>query len=241
MLGMFGEEHDCTAQVENYRLDNAGDYMSLVSSGMTGLGEDGLPTVIIPGYPKKYGNYVLTTDGEKDDAGNTIYYYYNKYNGGKMSTKDVLDIVRYGASRNMSGLGCGENCDCPCNKNKISGLGEINEYVKSGYGAWPPGPEPTPYQWTAKDGSTWTRELIDGKWMYRWSTDPRLFVTVSNLYDMMGVQKDPGTLRAIGKVPGIPNEPMKPFDWQHWKIGGYGAGWVILGAAGLLAIIQGKK
>ncbi len=253
MFGMFGEEHDCTTQVEDYRLDNAGDYMRLVSSGIKGLGDDPVTpfsetvnsvtdaiTKLISATkdvrPRSYGNW----EPYKDDYGD--WRYFNRSTGGDMS---LSQMKSFRSARNMSGigdLGCGENCDCACNKkkNQISGLGEINAYIKQGYGAWPPGPEPTPYQWQAPDGSTWTRETIDGKWMYRWSKDPRMYITVSNLYDLMGVKKDPETLRPVSKIPGIP-KPKPPFDWANLKIGNIGAGWMILGAVGLYAILEGKK
>ncbi len=169
MIGYLGEdEGDCATQVEDYRLDNAGDYMRLVSSGIEGL-----------------------------DA-----------------------------------LGCGANCDCPCNKKNISGLGRLNDVLAGNlgpnYGSWPPGPQPQPYRWTAPNGITWTQVLLDGKYMYKSSRDPRLFISTSNLYDMMGVPLNPQTLVAEGRIPG----ERIPAGWQTWQIGGLGAGWAILGGIG---------
>lgn len=183
MFGLFGEEpleenqpqpHECTTQVEDYRLDNAGDYMRLVSSG-------------------------------------------------------------------ISGLACGADCDCPCNKNKINGLGSLNDNFNLGpnYGVWPPGPKPEPYMWTAPNGGNWTRTLLDGKWMYQWSKDDRMYISASNLYDLMGVKKDPDTLLAVGKIPGIP-EPDE--DKKYWHIGGHRIKpvWAVLGAFALYCVFDKK-
>ncbi len=165
MLGFIGEEHDCTTQVEDYRLDNAGDYMKLVSSG-------------------------------------------------------------------IGDLSCGANCDCPCNKKNISGLGSLNGNLGPNYGSWPPGPKPIPERWTAPNGTTWARTLLDNKWMYRSSEDSRLYISASNLYDIMGLRKDENTLIPTGRIPGDMD------DWKNWKIGGIGAGWVLLGAFGLYSVLK---
>lgn len=275
MFGMFGEDHDCTTQVEDYRLDNAGDYLSMVSSGLTkndipvptkgyhkdtdgfelfygvkndpnyqsfkehsllsGLGDDSNSVFDIPQaiqnimqkYPDTYGNWVKFYD----DNGNVNYR--NKYTKAIISAA-TFDLMRSG---NMSGLGCGADCDCPCNKNKgVSGLrGDLGP----NYGAWPPGPKPEPFKWKDPNGETYTRTLLDGKWMYQLESDPRLYISASNLYDQMGVKKD-ANLLAISPIPGSP-EPVEKFDWKHWKIGNYGAGWVILGALGLYSVLNVKN
>ncbi len=178
MLGFIGDDTPgCTDYVENYRLDNAGDYMRLVSSG-------------------------------------------------------------------MKGLGCGADCNCPCNKKSVSGLGRLNDVLgavlPSTYGSWPPGPQPEPYKWTdQKTGTTWTLVKVDNHWMYQSSKDSRYYITPSNLYSVMGVKKDPDTFEPTGKIPGEPNPGT--LDWLNWKVGTLGAGWVLLGGVGLYMFLNRKK
>lgn len=209
MLGMFGEEHDCTGLVEDSRLSHAGDYMALVSSGMT---KDSVPEIQTP----------------PDYDGNDFELFYGVMKNPQYKKKKV---------ESLTGLGCGGDCNCSCSKDKtVSGLGNFS--LGPNYGAWPPGPKPEPAGWTAPNGVTWTLIKIDSKWVYQSSRDPRVVVTTSNLYDMMGVKKDENLL-AVGPIPGEPNKD--PGDaWQNWKIGGLGAGWVILGAIGVCALLKKK-
>jgi len=208
MLGMFGEEHehDCTTQVEDYRLNHAGDYMALVSSGMA-------------------KNSPEPEDEASFNAGE-FEIFYGVQNSPGYKKKKV---------ESLTGLGCGGDCNCSCNKDKsVSGLGNFT--LGPNYGAWPPGPKPEPASWKAPNGVTWTLIKVDEKWVYQSSRDPRLIITTSNLYDLMGVKKDENLL-AVGPIPGTPNKNPAD-DWKNWKIGGYGAGWVILGAIGVYAITR---
>ncbi len=84
----------------------------------------------------------------------------------------------------ISGLGCGADCNCPCNNKGVNGLGD-STLTKLRYNMWPPGPKPTPNEWNG-----WTLTLLDGKWMYQNPNDSRLYITPSNFYDLMGVNKD---------------------------------------------------
>ncbi len=146
MFGMFGEENDCTTLVEDYRLDNAGDYMTLVSSGMT---VDSAPPIV----PKP------TDHGDPEFE--LFYGVQNDPNYKKF--KEGLS--------GFGGLGC--NCQNKPNMNGLSGS------LGPNYGAWPPGPRPDPYKWTAPNGITWTLILLDGKWVYQSSRDKRMFITTS--------------------------------------------------------------
>ncbi len=114
----------------------------------------------------------------------------------------------------------------------VSGLGiEPNTNPAYGVKAWPPGPKPEPYKWKAPDGTTWTQVLLDGKWMYQWSKDKRMMISASNLYDLMGVQKDPETGMVISEIPGEA-KPV-PFDWD--RPFGVSIGWWALGALVVLS------
>lgn len=208
MFGMFGELNDCTSQVEDYRLDNAGDYMALVSSGLK-KGQE---------YPAR----PTDQDGDEDDDFELFYGVKNDPNYKKL---------------NMSGLGCGADCNCSCNKGMSGDLGP-------NYGAWPPGPKPDPYKWTSPDDETWTRILFDGKWMYQSSKDERMYISASNLYDIMGVKKDPDTLLAVGPIPGKLSEKEEETPWQKInknKIAGIGVGWLAIGIAGIALLSDKKK
>lgn len=104
----------------------------------------------------------------------------------------------------------------------------------SAYAAWPPGPQPTPKAWTdPKSGTTWTQDLIDGKWMFRSSKDSRLYITASNLYDLMGVQKNPVTGFAI-------TPPMEEVVEEESMIAGIKTKWWVLGGLGALILLGGK-
>lgn len=210
MFGMFGELSDCTTQVADYRLDNAGDYMSLVSSGLK-KGQD---------HP----------DRPKDDQGfdqDDFQVFY-----GVKSDPNYKNMT-------MSGLGCGDNCNCSCNQNK--GMGDYS--LGPNYGKWPPGPKPDPYKWTSSDGEAWTRMNLDGKWVYQSSKDDRMYISASNLYDLMGVKKDPDTLLAVGVIPGQLHEKEES-AWEKinkHKIAGIGAGWLALGVIGFCVLGDKKK
>lgn len=215
MLGFLGEDNnntDCTTLVEDYRLDHAGDYMGLVSSGLK-KGEE-YPA---PAPPVDHG----------DDDFELFYGVQNDPNYKNLKV-------------GMDGLGCGADCDCTCNKNKgVSGLGNFS--LGPNYGSWPPGPRPDPYRWHAPDGTTWTLIQLDGKWVYQSSKDKRLFITTSNLYDLMGVKKDDNLL-AVGPIPGEPHPDSMPVhDWSNLQIAGIGAGWLLLGAVGIYVVMKRRK
>ncbi len=214
MFGLLGTSDNntaCTALVENYRLQNAGDYMALVSSGMT-------------------DDYSAPDKPIADHGNDDFELFYGVQNDPNLKALQ---------SAGMDGLGCGDNCDCPCNKNK--GVSGLAGNLGPNYGSWPPGPRPDPYRWRAPDGTTWTLVNLDNKWVYQSSKDRRMFISASNLYDLMGVKKDDNLL-AVGLIPGEPHpDAMARNDWSNWSIAGIGAGWVILGAVGVYAYVQHRK
>ncbi len=67
----------------------------------------------------------------------------------------------------------------------VSGLGAVNV-------SWPPGPRPEPYKWTSNRGETYTLVLLDGAWRYK-NSRTGMFISPSNLYDIIGVPKDVNT------------------------------------------------
>lgn len=98
------------------------------------------------------------------------------------------------------------------------------------YSAWPPGPQPTPASWTDDNtGTTWTRVKLDGKWVYRSSRDPRFYIMTSELYELMGVPKNPET----GFVEELPHQAYS-FEFLIKK---YGV-WILVGG---LALLLSKK
>lgn len=136
-----------------------------------------------------------------------------------------------------------------------------NDYMRfvssgmTGLGAspvsWPPGPRPEPYSWTDHNGTTWTLVLLDGKWMYRDGVH-NLYVSASNLYDMMGITKDTDGKPPEGAaVPGISHADKealskppkkKGFDLTKLQLGGLGAGWlIVLGVGGYYAYKAAKR
>ncbi len=230
MHGLFGDEPDCTTLVEDYRLDNAGDYMRLVSSGMTKKSKP-------RGHPK-------VAPEQTDD----FTLFYGVLNDPSFK-KDKTD-------EGMNGLGCGTDCDCPCNKNKtMNGFGmEMLSREKAAnffgglagnlgpsYGSWPPGPRPEPYRWKAPDGTTWTLVELDGKWMYQSSKNKRMFISTSNLYELMGIRKDPETMVVVEPIPGEHHKDPNESNWLALKIGGVGLGVLVLGGIGAYLILKKKR
>ena len=108
---------------------------------------------------------------------------YASYVHGLGLEENSLGMYPVSMISGMDGLGCGADCNCPCNKGVscIDGLG-----TEPRYSMFPPGPRPDPYEW-----NEWKLVQLDGKWMYRNPRDSRLFVTPSNMYDMIGIPKDP--------------------------------------------------
>ncbi len=119
----------------------------------------------------------------------------------------------------LSGMGCGADCDCKGCSKGTSGLG-----AEPRYDMFPPGPKPEPYTWNG-----WTLVLVDGKWMYRNPNDSRLYVTPSNLYDMMGVKKD--------MFSGFPDIFPKNQNGYDWLLKG-GAVTLVVGTVGAMALYK---
>lgn len=225
MLGMFGEDTDCTTMVEDYRLDNAQDYMRLVSSGMTLESKEMADKKIASG-----GNDFELFYGVKNDPN------YGRFKDGLMSGLLGLEDLGCGddcqckscrEKRGVAGLGCEGNPTCECGGGSTVGF---SGNLGPNYGAWPPGPQPEPYKWTdPRSRTTYTLVQIDGKWMYQSSRDKRLFITTSNLYELMGVKKDPETMLPTSPIPGEKSAEFQSSQgWSNWQIAGIGAGWVIV-------------
>ncbi len=121
---------------------------------------------------------------------------------------------------------------------RLAGLSDDDVETNPVYGinAWPPGPQPSPYKWSAPNGTTWTRVLLDGKWLYQSSKDARYYISASNLYDIMGVAKQPETGLAISPIPG--EEP--PFSLERW-LKKTNPGYLALGALAFFIMIDGVK
>jgi len=236
MLGMFGDaDSDCTTLVEDYRLDNANDYMRLVSSGMTLESQEMADKKIA-----NNGDDFELFYGVKNDPS------YGKYKEGIMS--GLLGLGCGGdcqcasckANRGVSGFGCEGNPTCHCGGASTVGF---SGNLGSNYSAWPPGPRPDPYKWTdPKSGTTYTLVMLDSKWMYQSSRDKRLFITTSNLYDLMGVKKDPETLTPTTPVPGeMHPDQIQAQGWSNWQVAGVGAGWLIVAGLVGYAAYKGYK
>lgn len=104
------------------------------------------------------------------------------------------------------------------------------------YNAWPPGPRPMPEKWTdPSTKTTWTRVLLDAKWMYNSSADKRLFITASALYELIGVRKSNET--GFAAKADIPQDPFSLTKW--W--GSLSNGWKVAGGAAVLYLLYGKK
>ncbi len=149
-----------------------------------------------------------------------------------------------------------DDCTTPLEDMKLQNANSYLEMVSSGltglgaavetnpaYGinAWPPGSKPEPYKWTAPNGVTWTQVLLDGKWMYRSSKDGRMFISASNLYDLMRVPKNPESGLAIGPIPG----ERAPVDYWD-ELQRVNPLWLAFGAFGVLLVFdefkkRGKK
>ncbi len=154
-------------------------------------------------YAGKYASYVHGL-GMEEQSGGMFPVALGTYN-------DQVSM--------LSGMGCGSDCNCSCTKKAISGLG-----AEPRYDMFPPGPKPEPYTWKG-----WTLVLVDGKWMYRNPSDSRLFVTPSNLYDMMGIKKD--------MFSGFPNVYPKNPNTFDWLLKG-GAVTLVVGGIGTIALIS---
>ncbi len=129
----------------------------------------------------------------------------------------------------------------------VSGLGAVN--------TWPPAARPEPYSWTdPKTHTTWTLVSLDRKWMYR-DGKKNLFISPSNLYDLMGVAKEDltGNVAPNQSIPGLPNATnqkddaapyVPPSGWNlsTTVLGGLSLGWaIVLGVGGVLAFKSLKK
>lgn len=244
----------CTTLVEDYKLQNAGDYMRLVSSGMA----KGYKSEGHPGAAEEIGGFEIFYGVQSDPA----YIAMKKKSKKKAKEKELSGFGNIGFG--FGELGCGGDCACKsCSGNSMSGLGcdgdtacaKCSEKSMSGFGAlppgdlgpnygvWPPGPKPEPYKWTSNDGTTYTLVQVDGKWMYQSSKNPRLFISTSNLYELMGVKTNPVTLVAVSDIPGEPHPEHGKIhaEWSQWQIAGIGAGWVILGGIGAYLAVRAYK
>lgn len=106
----------------------------------------------------------------------------------------------------------------------LEGLGDTTPYY-----AWPPAPKPKPEEWNG-----WKLVQVDGKWLYRDPKNPRLFITASNLYDMMGIPKNPQT----GFVPAknLPKEGIM----EKLGLAGVNPAWLVLGGIGAYVLMNRK-
>lgn len=221
----------CTTLVEDYKLQNAGDYMRLVSSGMA----KGYKSEGHPGAVEEIGGFEIFHGVQNDPA----YLAMKK----KSQKKELSGFGNLGFG--FGELGCdGDTACAKCSGKSMSGFGTLPAGdLGPNYGAWPPGPKPEPYKWTSNDGTTYTLIQVDGKWMYQSSKNPRLFISTSNLYEIMGVKKDPITLVAVSDISGEPHPEHGKMhaEWSQWQIAGIGAGWVILGGIGAYLAVRAYK
>ncbi len=121
----------------------------------------------------------------------------------------------------------------------LSGKTQDIPVTQWGYAGWPPGPRPHPHHWTdPRTGTTWTRTVMDGKWLYQSSVDERYYITASNLYELQGLKKD-----TDGLIVEPPKGVAEPEHWWEQEIFGVKAGWLAAGAAGafLLCGQKGKR
>ncbi len=137
----------------------------------------------------------------------------------------------------------------------MSGFGAVNP-LPPGVNPWPPGPRPEPYSWTdPKSKIKWTLIQLDGKWMYQ-DGKKKLYISPSNLYDLMGVKKDVETgnvaanqvIKGTANGPGPVTLPIPPapassgWNLSTISIGGLSLGWmIVLGAGGAWAWKAIKK
>lgn len=192
---------DCATPLEDARLLHANDYMKLVSSGISGLAGGG-------------GHGGHHHGGGRWGGGG--YGWGGPYWGGGFDEDNVYVLPVVVGTSGLGGLS-GKTQDIPV--------------TQWGYAGWPPGPRPHPYKWTdPRTGTTWTRSVMDGKWLYQSSVDERYYITASNLYELQGLKKD-----TDGLIVESPKGKAEPEHWWEQEILGVKAGWLAaLGVGGYL-------
>lgn len=191
---------DCTTPLEDFRLLYSKDYMRLVSSGIGDMGID-RPIMIGP-----YSGMTLTRP-RLPPRTPPIPSIPTTRNG---PWKIANPIPAFPLLNGLEG----KTQDIPV--------------TQWGYGGWPPGPQPHPHQWTEpRSGITWTRTVLDGKWLYQSSQDERYYITASNLYELQGLRKD-----TDGLIVDKPKGSAAPENWWEKKFFGVQVGWLAALAVG---------
>ncbi len=215
---------DCTTPLEDMKLLNAKDYMALVSSGLSGFGDD--PPSVFSSQVQSITDVITAIaakfaprDGVSKPRRGQRYEYPWYPDWGTPAPAPVQNQP-FVDPRFVSGLGIFTD--------ELSGLGDADEvktYPTYGVNSWVPGPRPEPLKWTnPSDGVTWSQKLVDGKWVYQSSKDERYYISTSNLYDLMRLHKNPESGLVTGPIPGTQTRYFKPddIDPKWWLLGGIG-------------------
>ncbi len=201
---------DCATPLEDARLLYADDYMAYVSSGVGEMGID--PPIFIrrqfPGVPPAPPSPAPSPKPPLASKWGAVWFK------GLLPTAITNPVPLRGLS--------GKTQDIPV--------------TQWGYAGWPPGPRPHPYKWTdPRTNITWTRAVMDGKWLYQSSVDERYYITASNLYELQGLRKDTDGL-IIDSPKGTASE-----HWWEKEYFGVKAGWLAaLGVGGYLLCKKGR-